>query len=92
MRRHLALLAVPLLSAGLAATPAPAPAQTADPYTNCKCRANGRTYRIGERACLSTARGYRVAECRMQQNVTNWSPGAEGCPPTAGVAGAVASG
>ena len=45
----------------------------------CHCRANGRTYELGERVCLPTPSGQRVAECRMVQNVTSWSFGSEDC-------------
>ena len=53
--------------------------QSPNPHINCTCRANGRNYALGERVCLRTAKGYRLAECRMQQNVTNWSIGQEDC-------------
>lgn len=66
-----------------AAEPA-APAQAQNPYMNCTCRAQGRSYRLGERVCLSTPKGYRVAECRMQQNVTSWSISTEDCSVSAG--------
>lgn len=46
---------------------------------DCKCRANGIYYRMGERACIGTAEGPRTAECRMVQNVTSWSVTGEGC-------------
>ena len=49
------------------------------PRIDCKCRANGRSFELGERVCLQTASGYRLAECRMVQNVTSWRVEAEGC-------------
>lgn len=49
----------------------------------CHCRANGQNYELGARICLRAANGYRVAECRMQQNVTSWAFGSEDCSPTA---------
>lgn len=49
----------------------------------CHCRAEGRNYELGARICLRTATGYRLAECRMQQNVTSWMFGQEDCTPTA---------
>ena len=50
------------------------------PYIDCKCRANGRTYRLGERACVYTPGGPRIAQCGMVQNVTSWRVEAEeGC-------------
>lgn len=61
-----------------------------DPHINCTCRAQGRSYHIGERVCLSTPKGYRVAECRMQQNVTNWAVSPEDCSVSAAVGPAAA--
>ena len=49
------------------------------PGIECTCRANGRSYPMGERVCLQTPAGYRVAECRMAQNVTSWVFGPEDC-------------
>jgi hypothetical protein len=49
------------------------------PGIECRCRANGRTYELGARICLRTPSGYRVAECRMQQNVSSWTIGSEDC-------------
>jgi hypothetical protein len=46
---------------------------------DCTCRANGHSYHLGERVCLSTPQGFRVAECRMSQNVTSWAVGSEDC-------------
>jgi hypothetical protein len=48
----------------------------------CHCRANGQSYQLGARVCLSTPSGYRMAECRMQQNVTTWQVGVEECSVT----------
>lgn len=59
-------------------------AQAGTAYHNCTCRAQGRSYQLGERVCLATPRGYRVAECRMQQNVTSWNISAEDCSVSAG--------
>jgi hypothetical protein len=64
------------------ATAAPR-AAAANPHVNCTCRANGRSYALGERVCLSSASGRRVAECRMQENVTSWILGPEGCAESA---------
>ena len=49
----------------------------------CHCRANGQDYELGARICLRSPAGYRLAECRMQQNVTSWTFGQEDCSPTA---------
>ena len=51
----------------------------AAPYIDCKCRANGRSYALGERACVYTPGGPQIAECRMVQNVTSWAVQGEGC-------------
>lgn len=60
---------------GCAEAPAAAPA----PRIACTCRANGRSYPLGERVCLLTPKGFRLAECRMAQNVTSWFFTAEAC-------------
>jgi hypothetical protein len=58
----------------VAATPAVAEGGVAGtPYIDCKCRANGRTFGLGERACVYTPDGPRIARCRMVQNVTSWA-------------------
>lgn len=70
-------------SPAFAADPSPPAVQAANPHINCTCRANGRSYALGERVCLAVAGGHRVAECRMQQNVTTWRIGNESCEVTA---------
>ena len=45
----------------------------------CTCRANGQHYELGERACLSTPQGYRLATCTLSQNVTSWRVSGESC-------------
>ena len=78
---------LPVLTAILSLTlaaPQPGTAAELSPdiaqrHINCTCRANGRSYHVGERICLSTAKGYRVAQCQMQQNVTNWLVSPEDC-------------
>jgi hypothetical protein len=71
------------LAAGLAPRPAAALAedrvQGPIPGVRCSCRANGRRYEVGERACIDTASGPRLARCRLVQNVTSWEVEAEGC-------------
>ena len=49
----------------------PAQYQLHDP-ANCFCRAQGRTFAVGETACLRTGEGPRVAECGMVLNNTSW--------------------
>ncbi|MFO1048048.1 MAG: hypothetical protein U1E52_09145 [Geminicoccaceae bacterium] len=78
--------ALPLLAMLPAATPLDARAAAsaaAAPKIECHCRANGRDYALGARICLRAPTGYRLAECRMQQNVTSWEFGQEDCAPTA---------
>lgn len=72
-----------LLPVTPAARAEPAAAQAANPHINCTCRANGRSYALGERVCLAAAAGRRVAECRMQQNVTSWIVGPDDCAESA---------
>ena len=90
----LAALAAALLAvAPFAAARADGPAHGVD----CKCRANGTYYRMGERACIGTPDGPRTAECGMVLNVTSWKVTGEGCvvarlPPPPPVGGAAAGG
>lgn len=82
---HLASVLPALLLAALnpahpAGTTAQQYADLAPGHINCTCRANGRSYGLGERVCLATPNGARMAECRMSQNVTSWVvQGEEGC-------------
>lgn len=50
----------------------------------CTCRAHGRSYGLGERACILSPAGWRIAECRMAQNVTSWALSGEACEVSAG--------
>ena len=54
-------------------------AQAHDPM-NCYCRAQGKTFAVGEIACLRTSEGPRVAECGMVLNNTSWQFTARPCP------------
>jgi hypothetical protein len=47
---------------------------------NCMCRAQGRLFELGEKICLRTADGPRMAECRMVTNVTSWGMTERPCP------------
>ncbi len=61
----------------------PQPAQT--PGHNpleCYCRAQGRMFAPGEKICLKTAEGPRLAQCVMQNNVMSWSLTYIPCPDT----------
>jgi hypothetical protein len=65
--------------AGAGARPDAVPVQAHDPL-NCFCRAQGRTFAVGETACLRTSEGPRVAECGMVLNNTSWQFTARPCP------------
>jgi hypothetical protein len=78
-----ALLATLLVLAG-GVTPArsagpPSRQAQGAPRIDCTCRANGHSYQLGERVCLKTPEGFRIAECRMSQNVTSWAVGRDDC-------------
>ncbi len=95
-RRRLRAAAAAALVTLAAPVAAPGPAATAaaqgsgNPAIACRCRANGHDYELGERACLRTPAGLRLAECRMVQNVTSWSvlagAAGEGCGVVSGLA------
>ena len=70
---------LPLGAAALAAGPPPGELLAQAAGKPCSCRANGRSYELGEQTCLSTPRGTRLAQCELQQNVTSWRIGAEAC-------------
>ena len=57
----------------------PAQYQVHDP-ANCFCRAQGKTFAVGETACLRTGEGPRIAECGMVLNNTSWQFTARPCP------------
>jgi hypothetical protein len=48
----------------------------------CYCRAQGRMFAPGEKVCLRTADGPRLAQCRMEINVMSWSITETPCPET----------
>ena len=69
-----AALLVFLLAASAAAAADPPPAE-------CTCRGrDGRAYALGERTCLATAEGPRLAECTMVLNNTSWRVSGRACP------------
>ena len=57
-----------------------APLVRAQHSADCICRAEGRTYAVGESACLRTAAGARVAQCGMVLNNTSWEFTERSCP------------
>jgi hypothetical protein len=46
----------------------------------CYCRAEGRTFAVGETACLRTPAGPRLAQCGMVLNNTSWEFSDDACP------------
>ncbi len=47
---------------------------------DCTCRALGRSFEVGETACLATPEGRREARCGMVLNNTSWTFTARPCP------------
>lgn len=47
---------------------------------SCSCRAEGGVFEIGERTCLRTAAGLRLAQCGMALNNTTWRFTDQPCP------------
>ena len=45
----------------------------------CTCRAQGKTFQLGQQVCLSTPDGFRLAQCELTQNVTNWRFSSNDC-------------
>jgi hypothetical protein len=84
MRSVVVLLSVAL--AGPAAAlerPGPRPVQMPDHNPlDCYCRAQGRMFAPGEKVCLKTANGPRLAQCGMEINVMSWSVTEIPCPET----------
>ncbi len=42
-------------------------------YADCKCVANGKSYALGETACIGPPRQQRQARCEMVLNLTSWT-------------------
>lgn len=49
---------------------------------DCYCRAQGKMFALGERVCLKTAEGPKLAQCQMEINVMSWGITAVPCPET----------
>ena len=49
------------------------------PLPDCTCRAQGKTFQLGEHVCLATPTGFRLAQCELTQNVTNWRFSSDDC-------------
>ncbi len=67
------------IAAPRTSTPVQVEPQPVSPLDECTCRANGANYRLGEKICLNTPNGQRVAICELTQNVTNWGLSTRGC-------------
>lgn len=52
-------------------------AQSSDP--DCYCWAHGRKYGAGERTCIRTTTGPRMALCDRVTNLMSWTPSEESC-------------
>ncbi len=52
----------------------------AEAAADCTCRALGRSFELGERACLPTPNGPRIATCGVVLNNTNWEMSETPCP------------
>jgi hypothetical protein len=63
-----------------AAASAPAGAVT-DTLPPCTCRAEGRTYDMGDEICLATPAGRRIMRCAMVINMPSWTPTERSCDP-----------
>lgn len=78
---RLALALVSLTPLPLSAQDGSKPGQPHSVQTQeCSCRAQGRVFAVGEKACLRSAEGPRLAQCGMVLNNTSWRFTAEACP------------
>ncbi len=55
----------------------------------CQCVFKGRTYKVGERICMSTHLGIVITRCELAINVTTWQPTNEPCTVSHAVTDAV---
>ncbi len=63
----------------------PLPQTIQAPHHNpleCYCRAQGKMFAPGEKVCLKTADGPKLAQCMMEINVMSWSITETPCPET----------
>ncbi|HEY8564945.1 MAG TPA: hypothetical protein VIL65_05550 [Beijerinckiaceae bacterium] len=83
MGRARLLIAALVLASGATAQESPRP-RTAQAsghnHLDCYCRAQGRTFAVGETACLRMPQGGRMAVCEMALNVTSWGVTEQTCP------------
>ncbi|MCB8821589.1 hypothetical protein [Microvirga rosea] len=74
--RYVAIALSLFLAGGSGAAERTNTAQAQAPNHNpldCYCRAGGKMFPVGEKVCLRTADGPRLAQCRMEINVTSWA-------------------
>lgn len=69
-----ALVAAPLFPAALFLAPAAAQEQEST------CRAPGRRATLGETLCLTSPKGFHLARCEMDLNITSWTILDAPCP------------
>jgi hypothetical protein len=50
----------------------------------CRCRFNGKAYRLGEIVCMQTHVGTVLTRCDIFENNTSWIPSRQPCEPDAG--------
>jgi hypothetical protein len=50
----------------------------------CRCRFDGKSYRLGEIVCMSTHVGTVLTRCDIFENNTSWMPSRQPCTPKAG--------
>lgn len=50
----------------------------------CRCRFNGKAYRLGEIVCMRTHMGIVLTRCDIFGNNTSWIPSSQPCEPAAG--------
>lgn len=53
----------------------------ADRLPPCTCRADGRSYDMGDEICLATPAGRRIMRCTMVINMPSWTPTERSCDP-----------
>ncbi|MBQ0819985.1 hypothetical protein KBI52_07120 [Microvirga sp. HBU67558] len=63
--------------------PVPQTAQApAHNLLDCYCRAQGKMFAVGEKVCLKTTEGPKLAQCQMEINVMSWTITEVPCPDT----------
>lgn len=50
----------------------------------CRCRFNGKAYKLGEIVCMKTHVGTVLTRCDIFENNTSWIPSRQPCEPDAG--------